>query len=273
MTRPRALVVLFDAFVDGRALRPVGVGPRERSAQFELIARSILRFRSFSHRRIDRRLHVAANDRHVAHHVHVPRVEAAGRLLRERHPVHLRELAALKSVGGDVGRVTGGAVALEVAGSELRRTGRRVPREIVPVRVGTADGRAAAAVAGDGHGAVDAGRRARADVHGVIEDVPACALVPLVDDLRGGEPVLSAAAKRIIIRAGQGTGREVLAGAVVAAIFGRGRRHGCRGTDGRRGRGGLVCAVEKYSGVKGQMQPDEGLPPHRFFCTLLADDL
>ena len=34
--------------------------------------------------------------------------------------------------------MTGGAVALEVAGSELRRTGRRVAEEIVPVRVATA---------------------------------------------------------------------------------------------------------------------------------------
>ena len=156
MTRPRALVVLFDAFVDGRALRSVGVGPRERSAQFELIARSILRFRSFSHSRIDRGLHVAANDGHVAHHVHVPRVEAAGRLLRERHPVHLRELAALKSVGGNIGSVTRSTVALEVARRELRRTGRSVPREISTICVYPADGRAATAVAGEGHGTIDA---------------------------------------------------------------------------------------------------------------------
>ena len=206
MTRPRALVVLFDAFVDGRDLRSVGVGPRERSAQFELIARSILRFRSFSHRLIDRRFHVTANDRHVAHHVHVPHVKTAGRLLRERHPIHLRELAALKSVGGDVGRVTGGAVALEVAGGELRPSVRCVAEEIVPVRVGTANGRAAAAVAGDGHGAVDAGRRACADVHGVIEDVHARTLAPRVDDLRGGHPLL---------------GARVAEGAVVLACHGR----------------------------------------------------
>ena len=87
--------------------------------------------------------------------MYVPRVEAAGRLLSERHPVHLRELAALKSVRGDVGRVTRGAVALEVAGGELRCTNHLVAEEIVPVSVGIANGSAAAAVAGDGHGAVD----------------------------------------------------------------------------------------------------------------------
>ena len=156
MTRPRALVVLFDAFVDGRALRPVGVGPRERSAQFELIARSILRLRSFSHRRIDRRLHVAANDRRIAHHMHVPRVETAGRLLPDRYPVHLRELAALEVGRGDIYRVALGMVALEVAGSELRRAGRRVAREIVSVRVCPADGCAATAVTCEDHGTIDA---------------------------------------------------------------------------------------------------------------------
>ena len=206
MTRPRALVVLFDAFVDGSALRSVGVGPRERSAQFELIARSILRLRSFSHRRIDRRLHVAANDRRIAHHMHVPRVETAGRLLPDRYPVHLRELAALKSVGGNVGRVTRGAVALEVAGGELRCTNHLVAEEIVPVSVGIANGSAAAAVAGDGHGAVDTRRRARTDVHGVIEDVHARTLAPRVDDLRGGHPLL---------------GARVAEGAVVLACHGR----------------------------------------------------
>jgi len=88
--------------------------------------------------------------------------------------------------------VTRGAVALEVAGSELRPIVRCVAEEIVPVSVGIANGRAAAAVAGDGHGAVDAGRRARTDVHGVIEDVHACALFSRVDDLRGGHPLLGA---------------------------------------------------------------------------------
>ena len=191
MTRARALVVRLDVLVDGGAFRPVGVGPRERPAQFE-VERSILRSRRFSVPRLDRRLHEAANDGHVAQHVHVPRVEAAGRLLPHSYPVYLRELAALKSVGGDVGRVTRGAVALEVAGGELRSTSRRVAEEIVTVSVGSADGRAAAAVAGDGHGAVDAGRRACADVHGVIEDVHARTLAPRVDDLRGGEPLLGA---------------------------------------------------------------------------------
>lgn len=235
MTRPRALVVLFDAFVDGSALRPVEVGSRERPAQFELIARSILRFRSFSMGRIDRRLHVTANDRHVAHHVHVPRVKAAGRLLRKRYPVHLRELAALISVGGDVGRVTRGAVALEVAGSELRRTGRRVAEEIVPVSVGTADSRAAAAVAGDGHGAIDTGRRARADVHGVTEDVHACALAPRVDDLRGSEPLLGArVAEGAVVLAIHGRCREGATGPIVTAIVTRGRGHGRCGAYGCR---------------------------------------
>ena len=80
--------------------------------------------------------------------MHVPRVETAGRLLPDRYPVHLRELAALKSVGGNVGRVTRGAVALEVAGGELRRAGLRIAQEEVAGGVGLADRGAAAAIAG-----------------------------------------------------------------------------------------------------------------------------
>ena len=198
--------------------------------------------------------------------MHVPRVEAAGRLLRERHPVHLRELAALKSVGGNVGRVTRSTVALEVARSELRPSVCCVAEEVVIVSVGSADGRAAAAVAGDGHGAVDAGRRARADVHGVIEDVHACALAPLVDDLRGGEPVLSAAAERTIIRASKGTGREGLAGAVVAAIVDRGAGNHRRLAVFRRGGLGLL-ARGRGSEREGEQQAEHrGAPAGGAAC-------
>ena len=142
------------------------------------------------------------------------------------------EFAGSEGVRVDVDRVALAMVAFEVAGRELRRAGRRITPKVVPVRICPADGRAAAAVTCEDHGTVDARRRAGADVAWIVENILACALDALGDDVRRGEPRIGDATEAAVVDALRFRGDHGATGTKIAAVVARRRSHCCGGAAG-----------------------------------------